>query len=403
MSRPLRAVLLAAGRGTRMNSDRPKVLHEIFGRPLLDYPLVSLRQLGVKRPVVVVGWGKEEVLSHLPHGVVDSVTQTPQLGTGHAVQAARRKVGGFRGDLLVWPADMILLQKETLSRLLRGHRESGAAVTVLSSFRVDPTGYGRVLRRGGRVIGIREELDADEAEKRIHEVNTGVYVFEPRALFRALEKIRPKNRKKEYYLTDTVRLIDEAGGRVEALPYAPPEEAQGINSQADLASATRILSQKNILNHQRQGVTIVSPEQTFIAPEVSIGRDTVIYPWTFIERGVRIGRKCRIGPFARIRSGSVIEDGAVIGSFVEVVRSRIGKKVLAKHLTYLGDATVGAGTNIGAGTITANYDGLQVGDKAKTGAGAVLTRGTKIGKGRVFVGVPARPLNRDRSRGSRKS
>ena len=425
MSRPLRALLLAAGRGTRMNSDRPKVLHEIFGRPLLDYPLTLLRQLGVKRPVVVVGWGKGEVLSHLPHGV-DSVTQTPQLGTGHAVQAARRKVSGFRGDLLVWPADMILLQKETLSRLLREHRGSGAAVTVLSSFRVDPTGYGRILRRGGRVVGIREELDADEAEKRIHEVNTGVYVFEPRALFRALEKIRPKNRKKEYYLTDTVRLINEAGGRVEALPYAPPEEAQGINSQADLASATRILSQKNILNHQRQGVTIVSPEQTFIAPEVAIGRDTVIYPWTFIERGVRIGRKCRIGPFAKIRSGSVIEDGAVIGSFVEIVRSRIGKKVLAKHLTYLGDATVGAGTNIGAGTITANYDGRRknrtrigknafigvntvmiapvlVGDRAKTGAGAVLTRGTKVGKGQVFVGVPARPLIRSRSRGSRKS
>lgn len=265
------------------------------------------------------------------------------------------------------------------------------------------------------MVGVREELDATSEERRIQEVNTGVYLFKAKPLFDTLKKIQPKNRKKEYYLTDTIHLIDEAGGRIQALPYALPEEALGVNSQADLAHAVRILNRKTIQKHQMEGVTVVSPEQTFIAPDVRIGRDTVIHPWTYIERGVRIGKNCQIGPFAKIRSGSVIEDKAIIGSFVEIVRSKIGKGVFAKHLTYLGDAAVGEGTNIGAGTITANYDGknknktrigkkafigvdtllvapVQIGDGAKTGAGAVLTRGTKVKKGEIFVGVPAHPL-----------
>lgn len=414
MSRSVQAVLLAAGRGTRMNSERPKVLHEIFSRPLLDYPLQILRELGIRRPWVIVGWKKEAVLSYLDHQA-HPLVQWPQRGTGHALLITKPKLAHFRGDIIVWPADMPLVEKETVARLLREHRASGRSVTILSSFMLDPSGYGRIVRRGGRVTAIREEGEAAPEEQRIHEVNTGVYVFRPRALFRALKKIQPANRKKEYYLTDTIRLIDEAGGRVEALPYASAGEAQGINSQADLVRATRILNQRTLLKHQMRGVTIVSPEQTFIAPDVRIGADTVIYPWTYVEGKVRIGRGCRIGPFAKIRAGSVIEDGAVIGSFVEVVRSRIGKKVLAKHLAYLGDAEVGDGTNIGAGTITANYDGkkksrtrigkrasigvdtifiapVQVGNGAKTGAGAVLTRGTRVKPGEVFIGVPARPL-----------
>lgn len=422
MRRPVQAILLAAGKGTRMKSDRPKVLHEIFERPLLHYPLEVLRQVGIRRPVVVVGWGKKEVLTYLD-GQAEPVTQRPQRGTGHAVQVAQKKVGRFRGDLLIWPADMTLVRKEMIHRLISEHQRSGSDLTILSSFQIKghPTG-GRILRRGGRVIGIREESDATEQEKRNHtEINTGIYLFKPQALFDSLKKIRPNNRQKEYYLTDTVRLIDEAGGRAEALPYALPEEAQGINSQADLARAFAILNQQTIRKHQMRGVTIVAPDQTSIAPDVRIGQDTLIYPWTYIEGGVRIGRGCRIGPFAKIRSGSVIEDGAVIGSFVEVARSRIGKKVLAKHLAYLGDAVIGAETNIGAGTITANFDGkrknktrigrkaligvdtllvapVQVGDRAQTGAGAVLTRGTRVKKGEVFVGVPARPLKRGRIR-----
>lgn len=414
MGKPLQAIVLAAGRGTRMNSDVPKVLHEIFGRPLLDYPLQTLGELGIKRPVVVVGWGREKVLSYL-NGKAQSVIQFPQLGTGHAVQVARSKIKTSQGDVLVWPGDMTLIRKETIHELIKEHRRSRAQVTILSSLMVEPTGYGRILRRGGRVVGIREELDATPHEKRINEVNTGVYLFESKALFGALKKIQPTNQKKEYYLTETIRLIEEAGGRVEALPLASTGEAQGVNSQRDLAHAFKILNQQTIKKLQIEGVTIVAPEQTFIAPDVRVGRGSVIHPWSYIEGKVQIGRNCQVGPFAKIRSGSFIDDGAVIGSFVEVNRSHIGKKVLAKHLSYLGDAVIGEGTNIGAGTITANYDGkrknqtrigkkafigvdtvfiapVEVGNLAKTGAGAVLTRGTKVKEKETFVGIPARSL-----------
>ncbi len=414
MTRSVQAVILAAGKGTRMGSDLPKILHPLFNRPLLDYPLQIVRRLGISRPVVVVGWGRDQVLTHL-NGSTQPVVQSPQLGTGHAVQVTQKKVGHFKGSLLVWPADMTLVCEETIRELIREHQKARADVTILSSTVIDPTGYGRIMRRAGQVIDIREEIDATTYEKRSCEINTGVYLFEPKSLFASLKKIQPTNQKKEYYLTDSVRLMVEAGGRVQALPLAAPWEAQGINSQADLARAFTVLNQRTIRKLQMTGVTIVAPDETFIAPDVRIGQGTVIHPWTYIEGNVRIGRKCQVGPFAKIRSGSVLEDGAVIGSFVEVNRSHIGKKVLAKHLTYLGDAVVGEGTNIGAGTITANYDGkkknrtrigkkafigvgtvfiapVEVGNRAKTGAGAVLTRGTRVKEGEVFVGVPARSL-----------
>ena len=414
MSRALQAVVLAAGRGTRMKTDVPKVLHPIFDRPLIDYSLDILRELGVKHPLVIAGWGREKVAMHLK-GRAGIVVQSPQLGTGHAVQTAKKKLAGFRGQVLIWPADMILVRKETIRQFIRDHRESGSAVSILSSFMPDPTGYGRMVRRGGRLTEIREELDASPEEKKIKEINTGIYLFHPRSLFQSLEKIKPTNKKKEYYLTDSVRHIREAGGRVEAFPIASSEEAQGINSQADLACAFRVLNQRTLQKLQAEGVTIISGETTFIAPDAVIGPGTVIHPCTYIEGKVRIGKKCQIGPFAKIRSGSVIEEGAVIGSFVEIVRSRIGKKVFAKHLSYLGDTVIGDETNVGAGTITANYDGknknrtrigkksfigvgtvfiapVRVGDRAKTGAGSVLTRGTHVKSGAVYVGVPARPL-----------
>ena len=414
MSRALQAVVLAAGRGTRMRTDVPKVLHPIFDRPLIDYPLDILQDLGIKRPIVVAGWGREKVAAHLK-GKAEIVVQSPQLGTGHAVQTAKKKLAGFRGDILIWPADMTLVRKETIRQLIHDHRKSGCAVSILSGFMPDPAGYGRMVRQDGRLAEIREELDAGPEEKKIKEINTGIYLFRPRSLFESLEKIKPTNKKKEYYLTDSVRLVSEAGGRVEAFPIASAEEAQGINSQADLACAFRILNQRTLQKLQGEGVTIVSAETTFIAPDAVIGPETVIHPCTYIEGKVRIGKKCQIGPFAKIRSGSVIEEGAVIGSFVEIVRSRIGKKVFAKHLSYLGDAVIGDETNIGAGTITANYDGknknqtrigkksfigvdtvfiapVRVGDYAKTGAGSVLTRGTHVKSGAVYIGVPARPL-----------
>ena len=421
----MQAIVLAAGKGTRMRSDRPKVLHEILGRPMLAYVLEVLSQLGIKRPVVVIGSGADEVrkwgrfyFSGKKNRTVPIfLLQRRQRGTGHAVMTAEKFLRGSKEDILIWPADMPLLKEKTLREFIVSHRRSGNEVSVLSSLFINPAGYGRILRAGGRFYGIREELDASGIERRIQEVHTGVYFFKARALLGALGKIRPENSKKEFYLTDTIEILSRGNRRMEAFPLADSSEAQGINSRADLAEAVRKMKNREIQKHQDGGVTFAAPDQTFVAPGVRIGRDTVIYPWCYIESGVTIGRRCEIGPFAKIRKGTVIADGAVIGSFVEVARSRIGKKVLAKHLAYIGDSVIGDETNVGAGTITANFDGkrknktrigkkvlvgsntvfvapVTVGDRARTGAGSVVTRGTKIKKGEVVAGVPARPLKK---------
>jgi bifunctional UDP-N-acetylglucosamine pyrophosphorylase/glucosamine-1-phosphate N-acetyltransferase len=419
----MQALVLAAGKGTRMCSDRPKVLHEIFGRPILDYVLETLRQIGICRPKVVIGSGAEAVRAYLKEKaqtsdvVSTALLQKEQKGTGHAVMISKKAFRGWTGDLLIWPGDMPLLMAETIRKLVRMHRESRSDVSVLSGLQINPKGYGRILRAGGSFYAIREELDATEAERRIQEVNTGVYIFNAAYLFKALDRVRPQNKKSEYYLTDTIEVLSKTQCRMHAFPLASPGETQGINSRQHLAEVTGKMNKDQIRKHQERGVTFVAPEQTFIAPGVKIGRDTTIYPWCYIEENVRIGGGCEIGPFAKIRKGTRIGDGSVIGSFVEVNRSKLGKKVMAKHLSYLGDAVIGDETNIGAGTITANFDGknkhqtqigkkvlvgadtvfvapVSVGDFAQTGAGAVLTRGSRLKKGQVVVGVPARPLSK---------
>jgi bifunctional UDP-N-acetylglucosamine pyrophosphorylase / glucosamine-1-phosphate N-acetyltransferase len=419
----MQAVVLAAGKGTRMCSDTPKVLHEVLGRTLVGCVLDTLAEAGIRKPVVVVGAGAEKVKEHTK-GRATPVLQAEQRGTGHAVMMTRKALAGFRGDILIWPGDMPLVKHETLKKLIRAHREAKCDVSVLSAIREDPHGYGRILRAGGAFCGIREELDAAEHEKSITEVNTGIYLFKSDRLFSSLAEIKPDNRKNELYLTDTIEILDAKGCKVEAFPFAASEEGQGVNSRTDLAMVMEKLSQREIAAHQARGVTFVSPQQTFVAPGVKIAQDTVIYPWCYIEQGVTIGSRCEIGPFAKIRKGSAIGEGTTIGSFVEVNRSRIGKNVSAKHLAYLGDAVVGDRTNIGAGTITANYDGrekhvtrigsnvlvgsdtvfvapVSVESGARTGAGAVLTSGTRVRKGEIMVGVPARPLGAEATKGKR--
>ena len=418
---------MAAGKGTRMRSGLVKVLHPILGLPVLGHTLAALSGLGVKRPRVVIGSQAGEVRKFLKQAdklfgqSAVPVLQKEQKGTGHAVLMTAPSLGASRGDILIWPGDMPLLQDATLRAFMAEHRRSGSSASVLSCVMLEPRGYGRILRAGGRFIGIREELDASDEEKRIQEVNTGVYLFRAPALFRALKKIRPANRKAEYYLTDTIEILTAEGLDVAAFPLTAPAEGQGINSREDLAKAVGVMKDREIRKHMAQGVTFEAPDQTFVAADVKIGRDTIVYPWCYIERSVKIGRDCKIGPFAKIREGSVIGDGSVIGAFVEVNRSRIGKNVLAKHLAYLGDATVGDGTNIGAGTITANFDGqrkhatrigrkaligsntvfiapVHLGDRAKTGAGSVVTAGSRIRRGEVVAGVPARPLRSGKNR-----
>jgi len=423
----IEAVVLAAGKGTRMRSDLIKVLHPIQGLPVLGHVLKTLALLGVKKPRVVVGSQADQVRAFLTQAdkLFDqsslSVLQAEQKGTGHAVLMTVPSLKKSRGDVLIWPGDMPLVKPATLKRFLSEHARSGSAVSVLSCLAVNPYGYGRILRAGGKFIGIREELDASESERTIQEVNTGIYVFQAPLLFGALKKLKPSNRKAELYLTDTIEILAREGHDVHAFPFAEPQEGQGINSREDLAKAIQVMNQREVQRHMMQGVTFEAPGQTFVAAGVKIGQDTVVYPWCYIESGVTIGKGCQIGPFAKIRSGSVIGDGSVVGSFVEINRTKFGKAVLAKHLAYLGDAVVGDGSNIGAGTITANYDGknkhvtrigkkafigsntvliapVQIGDQAKTGAGAVVTAGTHVRRGEVALGVPARTIRKNKLR-----
>lgn len=416
----MQAVVLAAGKGTRMRSDTPKVLHEILGCPILGYVLDTLAQLGIKKPVVVIGAGAEQVKRYVGDRGT-TVLQAEQHGTGHAVMMARKALAGYKGSLLIWPGDMPLVKLSTLREFIRNHNRSKADVSVLSSVLENPFGYGRILRAGGSFCGIREELDASEDERRIQEVNTGIYMYECPLLFEALGKLKPENKKNEYYLTDTIEILSARNRRLEAFPFASSSEGHGINSREDLAKVTQIMNERHVRELMASGVTFVSPSQTYVAPGVRIGQDSIIYPWTFIEENVKIGKRCHIGPFAKLRSGTVIGDDSTIGSFVEVNRSRLGQKVSAKHLAYLGDAVVGDESNIGAGTITANYDGrnkhqtrigkkvligsntvfvapVNVSDQARTGAGSVLTANTKVKKGEVVAGVPARPLKKGSNR-----
>lgn len=414
----MQAVVLAAGKGTRMRSEKPKVLHEVLGKPILGHVLETLSSLGIRKPIVVIGAGADQVKSYLGERAT-TVLQAQQRGTGHAVMMAAKTLRDYKGPLLIWPGDMPLVKLETLKAFIKAHNKARAQVSVLSSILETPKGYGRILRRSSAFCGIREELDASESERAVQEVNTGIYLFQCPLLFNALKKIKPENKKNEYYLTDTIEILADARERLEAFPLASSHEGHGINSREDLAKVTRLLNERIISDLQASGVTVVFPAQTYISTGVKIGQDSVVHPWTFIEENVRIGKRCQIGPFAKIRSGTVIGDDCIVGSFVEVNRSRFGNQVMAKHLSYLGDAIVGDGSNIGAGTITANYDGknkhqtrigkkvlvgsdtvfvapVHIKDNAKTGAGAVITAGSVVHRGEIVAGVPARPLKKGR-------
>lgn len=410
----VKAVVLAAGKGVRMKSERAKVLHEILGRPVLSYVLRNLRQAGVDDIVVVVGHQAEKVKA-VAEGC-RFVEQKEQKGTGHALMQAEPELRGFAGDLFVLAGDAPLVGPKTLGRMLDEHRLNHRDATFLSACLDDPSGYGRVLRDrpGGKFLGFVEDIDATPEQKNIPESNSGEYVFKADAVFGALREIKADNKKGELYLTDALRVLVSKGRAVDACRSAQPPEIYGVNSRRDLVAATNFIRWKVLEHHMDQGVTIVDPSTTFIEEDVTIGEDTVVQPFTVIRHDVTVGKGCDVGPFAHLRPGTVLEDGAEVGNFVEVKKSRLGRHTKAKHLSYLGDATLGANVNIGAGTITANYDGVQkhptvvedgvrtgsntvlvapvrLGKGSKTGAGAVVVRG-EVPAGATVVGVPARPL-----------
>ncbi|MDD5085785.1 MAG: NTP transferase domain-containing protein [Candidatus Omnitrophica bacterium] len=421
MQRGVVGIVLAAGLGTRMKSSRAKVLHEVFGRSLVGRVVDNVKSLRPTGILVVVGYDRDKVIRSLS-GRVKFVWQKKQLGTGHALRVSERVLKGFRGNLFIVPGDMPLLCAETLRRFMTSHSKHRLSLSVLSARMKDPAGYGRIVRdKAGCLIAIREELDATASERMIHEVNTGIYCVDAVLCFRLLRGIGAKNKKKEFYLTDLVDLAHRHGFRIEAFPLAGEEEALGINDRSGIMQAHRVIRMRVLSGLMKNGVTIVDPETTWIADGARVGRDTTIHPFTYIEHGVRIGKHCEIGPFSKIRSGSTIKDGSAIGSFVEVVRSSVGKRTRIKHLSYIGDAAIGDDVNVGAGTITANFDGkkkskttigsraligsdtvlvapVSVGKGARTGAGCVVTKKHNVRAGDTVVGVPARSIKNDRRR-----
>lgn len=412
----LATLILAAGRGSRMKSDLPKAVHRVCGKPMVQFLIDRSKEAGSVRTSVVVGHGVDKVKSVLDPRV-EVIVQKDQLGSGHAVNQAAKDFNGFHGSVLVLYCDTPLISVSTLRKLIQNHKELQTDCTLLSVDSPDPTGYGRVIRNGqGRVGKIVEEKNATPEEKAVKEINVGCYLFKSKALFSALKLVKRNPVNKEYYLTDVVEILSEKG-RVESVKTDDQEEVLGVNTRVDLARITEILQKRILEEHMLAGVGIRDPKTTIVDSGVKIGQDTQLLPHTVIEEGAVIGRGCVIGPFARIRGGSQIGDLAIVGNFVEVVRSQIGKATQIKHLSYLGDAVVGDHVNIGAGTITANFDGknkhktvilkqaqvgsgtvfvapVTVGKRAKTGAGAVVVRGTRIKDGSVYAGVPAKELIR---------
>lgn len=421
--------ILAAGEGRRMKSERPKVLHEIFGRPMLDYLLESVRSAGIKKVIIVVGHRAEEVKkflsqkqSQFKHFEIEAVLQKKPLGSGDAVSQLKKSFSHQDADLLILYADTPLISRYTIETIIKQHEKSQAACTLLCAILKNPTGYGRIVRNDdGKIVKIVEELDATVYEKAIEEVNVGVYFFKAKDLFSALEEIKPENAKAEYYLTDCIAILTKKGKRVESLALENTKEILGVNTRADLACALSNLNLKNVEKWLSEGVSILSPGQTFIADNVRIGQDSVIYPFTLIEEDVVIGKNCLIGPFVHLRSGTVLEDGVEVGNFAEIVRSRVGRKSKVKHQSYLGDSSLGQGVNIGAGTIVANFDGCQkhrsdiadgafigsgtvlvspvkIGKKAITGAGCVVTKNKNVPAGKIVVGIPAKILEKKKNK-----
>ncbi|MBP9733543.1 MAG: NTP transferase domain-containing protein [Candidatus Omnitrophica bacterium] len=413
------AVILAAGAGTRMKSELPKVLHPVCGVPMLGHVLSAVGALGIRDTYVIVGHLRKQVGAYIKNfdRRAEAVTQWPPRGTGHALLQTRKQLRSYCGSVLVLCGDAPLIRKSSLESLIRTRHAKDASCVVLTFKLEDPTGYGRIVRDArGKVVRIVEQLNATPDEKAIREVNSGIYCFDAKALYKALDRVKPDPIKKEIYLTDAVGILAAEGG-VEAIVTDTPEETLGVNTRKDLALVTKIRKTAILDRLMSAGVTIEDPATTFIGEGVKIGADTVIHPNTVIDGPAVIGRKCSIGPFAHIRAGVKLGDQVTVGNFVEVVRSTVGDRTLVKHLTYLGDTQVGSDTNIGAGTITANFDGKNkhrtvigrgvkvgsgtvivapaaLGDKAVTGAGAVVTRGTRVKPGQTVVGVPARPASK---------
>jgi len=387
-------VVLAAGKGTRMKSRIPKVLHEAAGLPLIECVLRAGDDLDPQSTTVVVGHLADRVQAVLGKRLgLRFALQEPQLGTGHALMQAEPQLRAATGTVLLLYGDVPLLRAATLRTLVDAHRARKAPATVLTARVGDPHGYGRIIRTNGRITAIVEEKDATREQRAIDEINSGIYAFDLAPLFGSLTSLRAANAQGEYYLTDLVRTYADAGLTVDTVPVDDPREITGVNSRKELADVTAILNARRNEELMAAGVTLIDPASTWIGPDVSVGADTIIHPNVHLEGRTRIGSGCVVhasvriidsilddgavinnfcviteshvascavvGPFAHLRPQSDIREGAHVGNFVELKKTTIGKGSKANHLSYLGDTTIGEKVNIGAGTITCNYDGVR--------------------------------------------
>ncbi len=373
------AIILAAGVSSRMNTQMAKVLHEVCGRPMLAYVLDSCREVGIKKIYVIVGFSSEQVKECFSDtNDIVWVEQDKQLGTAHAVLCCREHLKDFQGETLVLCGDGPLIRTQTLKSLIENHEAGQSAATLATAILDNPTGYGRIVRdKYNNIQGIVEDSDCTKEQLAIREINPSYYLFNNQILFEALENVKPDNVKEEYYLTDAVSGIIATGHKVTAVTAVRPEEAMGVNSRAQLSEASKIMQHRIQQQLMESGVTIVDPDNTWIDARAKIGQDTVIEPFTYIHGDVHIGQNCRIGPFAYLRNGTILKNDVVLGVYTEVKNSTLADGVRARHHSYIGDAIVGQNVNIGAGSITANFNGKKVcntniGNNCYIGSGAIL-------------------------------
>lgn len=391
MSEKINAIILAAGKGTRMKSEMPKVLHKIFDKTLLGYVIGAVNKTEmIEKSFVIVGHQAHDVENFVKENYDNAscVLQTPQLGTGHAVSMVCPQLENFDGEVLILCGDTPLITQETLKEFIEFHRSKKSDLTVMSAIFENPTNYGRIVRNGDNLEKIVEEKDASPAQKKIKEVNAGIYLLNWQKIKPAFSQLTSNNAQGEYYLTDIISWGGAKGLNINAYVLENNEEIFGINSRLHLAQAAKILNRKNIEKHLENGVTIVDPDTTWISSDTQIGADTVIFPSVFITGKNTIGSNCFIGPFAHIRGDVELGDRVKIGNFVEVKKTKIASDTNACHLTYIGDSQIGSGVNVGAGTITANYNHFtkvksktKIKDGASIGSNSVLVAPVEIGQG----------------------
>ena len=418
------AVILAAGKGTRMRSKYPKVLHKVGGKPMLQHVIDAATVAGCDEKVVIVGH-EAELVEKMVGSQGKIALQAEQLGTGHAVMQTAEALKGFTGTALILCGDTPLLEGEELKKFCEAHKASGAAATVLTAVMDDPFGYGRIVRdEKGNVKAIVEQKDATEAQKAINEINTGIYCMECPLMFDVLATLTNDNAQGEYYLTDVLEKLNQAGQKVGGVVTEDSDMVMGINSRKQLSVAEGVMRQRILDKLMDSGVTIMDPASTFIEGSVKIGRDTIIYPYTWLEGTTEIGEDCEIGPNARftnvkigndnhlqfiyghdcevknhvtagpyvhLRPDTVISDGVKIGNYVEVKNSNVGEGTKLPHLTYIGDSDIGSGVNMGCGCITVNYDGKKkhrtiIGDNAFVGCNTNLVAPVTV-QANTYIGA----------------